>query len=262
MSTDPNTLREERKRQIAGMVAPGRSLRVPDLSRRFGVSEMTIRRDLTELESEGVLQRVHGGAVALAGTDRERTPFALRRAENEDSKRAIARAVVDLITDGETVLLDIGTTCLYIAAELRRRSGLVVVTNSINAALEVAAGSAHQVILLGGQLHGSSEHSLVGPAAIESLRQYRVDKLVLGAGGITLDRGLVYFDPQEVEVRRAMLEVSARVIVAADHTKFGRDSFVALAPLERASVIVTDRPPEAAFAAELRRRQVRLVSSD
>jgi DeoR/GlpR family transcriptional regulator of sugar metabolism len=125
----------------------------------------------------------------------------------------------------------------------------------------VAKGATHRAILLGGQIHGSSEESLVGPAALESVRQYRVDKLVLGAGGVTLDRGFVYFDPQEVEVRRAMLEVSAQVIVAADHTKFGSDSLVALAPLERADVIVTDRRPEAAFPEELRRRHVRLVSA-
>jgi len=261
MSTFSNTLRAERKRRIAGMIEPGKSLRVPELSRHFGVSEMTIRRDLAELGSDGLLQRVHGGAVARPVVGGGRTPFEVRQTENADAKRAIARAVVDLIADGETVLLDIGTTCLYVASELRRRSGLVVVTSSINAALEVASHTPHQAILLGGHVHGSSEESVVGPAAIEAVRQYRVDKLILGAGGITLDRGFVYFDPQEVEVRRAMLEVSAQAIVAADHSKFGSDSLVALAPLERADVIVTDRRPEAAFPEELRRRHVRLVSA-
>jgi DeoR/GlpR family transcriptional regulator of sugar metabolism len=261
MSTFPNTLREERQRQIAEMVAPGRSLRVLELSRHFGVSEMTIRRDLAELEADGVLLRVHGGAVARAEAGDGRTPFAVRQAENAEAKRRIARAVLGLIGDGETVIIDIGTTCLYVAMELRRRESVTVVTNSINAALEVATQAANRAILLGGQLHGNYEHNVVGPQAIEALRRYRVDKLVLGAGAVTLDRGFVYFDVEETEVRRAMLEVSAEVIVAADHSKFGSDSFVALAPLERARVIVTDQPPEPAFQAELARRQVRLVTA-
>lgn len=246
-------IRIQRQQQIAELMRTHASLRVMALSRLLGVSSMTIRRDLEELESSGILQRVHGGAVLATRAD-----FSRRTVDRKDEKQRIARAIAASVADGETLLLDIGTTVYYVARELRVRRNLVVVTNSINAALELA-DTANRVILVGGVLQVRAERSLIGPLAAQIIRQFRVDKLILGCGGIRLDRGIVYYDIEETELRRVMTEVAKTVIVAADHTKFDKDLLISLGPLEIVSSIVTGRSPGDVMEAALRERGVALT---
>ncbi len=246
------TIRIQRQQQIADLLRTHSSLRVMPLSQLLGVSSMTIRRDLEELEASGVLQRVHGGAVLA-----QRAEFARRTVNQKDEKQRIARAIAATVSDGETLLLDIGTSVFYVARELRVRRNLVVVTNSINAALELA-DTLNRVILVGGVLQVRAERSLIGPLAAQIIRQFRVDKLILGCGGVHLDRGIVYYDIEETEVRRVMTEVAKTVIVAADHTKFDKDLLISLGPLEIASTIVTGRSPGDVMEAALRERGVEL----
>ncbi len=250
------TVRTRRHDQITALLRRHGSLRVTALSQMLRVSPMTIRRDLEDLEATGILERVHGGAIQSGRAD-----FVSRTVERKSEKMRIARAVAATVAEGETLLLDIGTTVYYVAQALRSRRDLVVVTNSINAALELA-DTPNRVILVGGVLHVRAERSLTGPLAAQIVRQFRVDKLILGCGGIHVERGYAYYDLEETELRRVMTEVAKVVIVAADHSKFGKDLLVSLGPLEIASTIVTDRSPGAEMETFLRSRGVELLVAD
>jgi DeoR/GlpR family transcriptional regulator of sugar metabolism len=247
------TVRTRRQDQISALLQRHGSLRVTALSTMLCVSPMTIRRDLEELEATGILQRVHGGAIQSTRAD-----FTSRTVDRKSEKMRIARAIAATVSDGETLLLDIGTTVYYVAQELRSRRDLVVVTNSINAALELA-DTPNRVILVGGVLQVRAERSLTGPLAEHIIRQFRVDKLILGCGGIHIERGYAYYDIEETELRRVMTEVAKVVIVAADHSKFGKDLLVSLGPLEIATSIVTDRFPDREMEEALRSRGVQLI---
>jgi len=155
-------------------------------------------------------------------------------------KGNIARTVAALIGDGQAVGIDAGTTCHAVAAELAERGDLTVVTNSLHVAMEFRR-SPSLVVVLGGVL--TPELTLVNTGVADAPPRVHLDTLVLGCGGISADRGLTYFDPAEVEVRRDLLSVADRVIVAADHTKFDRKTAIVLTSLDRVDLLVTDRPP-------------------
>lgn len=251
-------LRSERLERITRMLNSGQGVSVAALGAHFGVSEMTVRRDLKQLDALGYARRVHGGAVAT--TDLVRTQFQIRTAEHAAEKARIGRAVAELIPEGSSVILDIGTTVFYVARELRQRSGLFLATNSLAAAYELV-GSANRVLVLGGMIYGGEqEPSLVGQPTIELIRRLRVDTLVLGAGGVSLNRELLYFSFEEVEVRRAMLEVAKTVVLVVDRSKFDHNDLpVALPMLSRVDVVVTDAPPPAPFERHLQKLGVKVL---
>lgn len=214
-------------------------LDVAELTRRFGVSEMTIRRDLAKLQEDGLVRRVHGGAVRL-----ERSTFETRTVHFSEEKQRIGDRAAELVRAGESVAIDTGTTAHCVARALRERSDLVVVTNSINVAAEFRH-SANKVVLVGGVL--VPELCLVGSLATDTLRRLHVNKLILGCGGLTPERGLAYFDIDEAEVRRAMIDIADEVIVVMDDSKFGRTETVSMAQLSDVDVIVTNAEPPAAY---------------
>lgn len=248
-------LPDERRRHICDLLASGQVVRVSELSERLSVSEMTVRRDLKELAASGVVKRIPGGAIARLA----RAPFEQRTVERRIPKKAIAHAVAQLIQPGEAVGLDTGTTTFFVAQELAQRRDLSVITNSINAAIELSAAPGLSVLLIGGFVRGRAELSLVGPVALDTIRRFRVDTLVLGVGGIDPERGLVYFDLEEVDVRRAMLDSARRVIVAADHTKFGVQQMATLGPLDQIDIVVTDKAPTGPTAAALAAADVEVI---
>lgn len=228
---------QQRRDSIRQLLNDNDRIGVADLTERFGVSEMTIRRDLAALQEDGLIRRVHGGAVAM-----ERSPFETRTVTYAKEKRRIAAVTAGLIADGETVAIDTGTTAHYVARELRERSDLMIATNSIKVAAEFRH-SASKLLLTGGVL--MSELCLVGSLALDTLSRLHVNTFVLGCGGLTPDRGLTYFDIDETEVRRAMMNIADRVVVVIDHSKFGETETVTLATLTDIDVIVTDaEPPE------------------
>lgn len=226
-------------------------LDVAELTRRFGVSEMTIRRDLAKLQEDGLVRRVHGGAVRL-----ERSTFETRTVRFSEEKQRIGDRAAEFVRDGESVAIDTGTTAHYVARALRDRSDLVVVTNSINVAAEFRH-SANKVVLVGGVL--VPELCLVGSLATDTLRRLHVNKLILGCGGLTPERGLAYFDIDEAEVRRAMIDIADEVIVVMDDSKFGRTETVSMAQLSDVDAIVTNAKPPGAYQKLLADNGVELV---
>lgn len=227
----------ERQRIIVDRLREADQVAVAELAEATGASEMTVRRDLDHLASRGVLRRVHGGAVPAAPSGIE-PPFAARATMGIAAKRAIAAAAAELIRDGETIVLDSGTTALELARLLRGRP-VTVMPLSLHAAGELADDPAVRLLLPGGEPR-PGEQSLIGPLTCASLRALRFDVAVLSPCAFGLEPGLTAFDLGDAEVKRTALAVSARAIVLADGAKWGRAALAHVCPADRPDVVVTD----------------------
>jgi DeoR/GlpR family transcriptional regulator of sugar metabolism len=230
-------LAQERRQHIFRDIEASGVASVRDLAQRFDVSMITIMRDLQELEQEGLIQRVHGGAISVRGASYE-PPFSARESQLASEKQRIALKAVELITDGDSIILDVGTTTLEIARALKGKRNLTVLVTNLRAAMELASQAAIQVIVIGGKLR-SSELSMVGHLAEQTLRSFQVDKAFIGIGGITLTHGLTEFNFDEAGTKRTMLERARQKIVVADHTKFGKVMLTMVAPLDAVDIIIT-----------------------
>jgi len=220
------------------MLKEGNPLSVASLSKHFGVSEMTLRRDLISLEREGRLRRTRGWAEPVRTEEYE--PYYLIRArENRAEKVAIGRAAVDMVKDNDVILLDVGTTVLEFVRFLGRTKRVTVLTNWLPNVLELAKYPGIQVVVLGGTLR-NAELSLVGSITVEMLREFNADKVFLSIGGISVDKGLTDYHLDEIEVKREMLRTAKRAIVLADHTKIERVAPVRVALLGSVHTLVTD----------------------
>lgn len=249
----------ERRRRIFEAVLARHTVSVAELAERFDVSAMTIRRDLQALAEEGLVEAVHGGAKPSS-----RTPFELSFAQRElveaGAKRAIGRAAAELVADGEAVALDASTTTLQVARNLAGRSRLTVVTNGIKTAAELGNRPGITVVVTGGELHQTA--SLVGPYARAMLERMRVDWLFLSVTGVT--DGLELTGPSEfdAETKEAMLAAARRVVLVADATKFGRNSYVRVAPLARVHEVVTDARLPAEWQERIQQAGSKLTLAD
>lgn len=251
---------EERKHTILTRLAIEGKVQVQTLAQLFQVSTETIRRDLDRLEKEGELRKVYGGAVRVRSGMHE-APFQKRSQLQSAEKQAIGRAAAALIEDGETVLLDNGTTTLEIMRELRTRSQVTVITNSVpilNCALEQFAG---KIIFAGGDIQPAVQAS-TGPIAHELLNQFKVNKAFISAGGISLTDGITDYLLEEARISRTMMERAEETILVADHTKFGRSTFARIAPLESISMVVTDNGCPADWLEALQQLEIDVVRSD
>jgi DeoR/GlpR family transcriptional regulator of sugar metabolism len=230
-------LTAERKRWLLEVLNAEGKILASDLSKRLGVSEDTVRRDLRELDKAGLLQRVHGGALPRSRTS---IHFAEREKESTDAKREIGAAAARLLRPGEVVVLDGGTTPLAVAEHLPADLALTIVTHSLPA-LEVLSRHGHaDCIVVGGRLFKTARVA-VGTAAVDAYRLLRPDSCVLGAAGIHPVAGVTTFDVEEAEVKRAMVEHATRVIVVVAGEKLGTVAPYVLMPITRMTHLVTDR---------------------
>lgn len=230
---------EDRQAKIVELLSEELFLDIRRLTERFQVSVATVRRDLGDLEQAGLLRRTHGGAVSINQVAQDPTNAA-RAVSHLAEKSAIAASAVEMIADGDTVLLDAGTTALEVAKLLRERTGLTFISNGADIIAELTRSDAHSVFAVGGE-YADINRSFRGPLAEHFIRQFNVDKLILNASSIDLDRGLVFTgSPLNAGVQRAMIEVSSRVIVVADHSKFTKSSLSVTAKIEDVAVIITD----------------------
>ena len=207
------------------------------LCRDFDSSESTVRRDLIALQNEGVLRRVHGGAMAVRSAGSRGDDFAGHARRMVDEKRRIAVATAALIEDGQTLILDGGSTVAAVARELLDRS-LHVVTNSLPIAEILGEARRVDVTLTGGQLD-TQFGVMLGPLCEQMLTSLAVDVAIMGIGGVT-EKGLSNSNPLVVGSERKMIEVARKVVIVTDHTKFGRAALIALAPLDAVDVVVSD----------------------
>lgn len=248
---------DERRRQILELLESLGAVSVADLGSRFDVSEMTVRRDLDELERRGLLRRVHGGAVSARGRSFE-PAFLSRSGLCREEKRRIASAAVQMIQNGDSIAIDVGTTTLEIARQLEGKRDLTVITPSLRVASQLSETQGLRLMIPGGIVR-PGELSLVGPMAEETFKQFFVDKLFLAIGAVDLEAGLTEYSLEDALVKRAMLRAAKEIIVVADASKFGRVTFAAVAPVSVAHCIITDDAVDPAFVDELGARKIRVV---
>ncbi|MBN2371362.1 MAG: DeoR/GlpR transcriptional regulator [Vicinamibacteria bacterium] len=228
---------------------------IESLRRRLKASESTIRRDLIALEEQGVLQRVHGGALSVQTRDRL-LDFDWQSTRMAEEKRRIAKATAALIEDDQTLMLDGGSTVAAAARELVDRS-LRVMTNSLPIAEVFKDARRIELTLAGGYLYPRLG-ALLGPLCEQMLDGVAADVLIMGIGGVT-ESGFSNNNTLIVGSERKMIEVSRKVIIVADHTKFGRAAMVPLAPLAVADIVVSDAKLDPIFQNLLRSHDVQVV---
>ncbi len=213
-----------------------------ELVQLIGVSESTIRRDLEVLEDQGSVKRTHGGAVYMKDSASHRLAFADRETSAASEKLAIAKAVAELIPEGQTIVIDGGTTCYQVTQALVGRH-LSVITNSVPIASLLSADLATEVTLIGGYVYPRTGVAL-GPTAEQQLDSLHASKLILSCAGVTPD-GAFNANQIMVALEQKMMQIADEVILAVDHTKFGNRAVVKLCDLDRVSVIVTDSAADA-----------------
>jgi len=246
-------LRAQRRQEILNAVRSG-SAQVAELATAFGVSEMTVRRDLRDLEQEGKLTRVYGGAVAA-----DEPSFAEVVVERLDRKSRIGAAAAELVRDGQTIMLDIGTTTLQLARHLRGRS-VTVITSNLAAYEELLPETSVELVLLGGVVR-RNYRSLVGVLAEDALRQLRADVAFLGASGIEKDLSVLDSTMVEAPIKRAMLASATRSVLLADSAKFGMRGVARVCGADELDVLVTDEGAPGDARERLERAGVEVITA-
>jgi DeoR/GlpR family transcriptional regulator of sugar metabolism len=255
----PGLSQNERMEQVLRMLETRDSVHVTELAEVFSVSEVTVRSDLTELARQGLVARVRGGVRPLQHGQSE-LAFDLRLRLEAGRKQAIARAAAVLVGEGEAVALDSSTTAYYLALELRAKRELVVVTNGLLIAAALAEAPGITVLVTGGTLRLQAM-SLVGDVGVDVLRSTRIDKGFLGARGLSLERGLMDLDPEEVRIKQEMAEACERVVGIFDGTKWRRTALLSFVPVDGVDAIVTDASAPAAEVEAWRARGVEVVTA-
>src|SRR5512138_1134708 len=242
----------ERQKQILSLLTRQGRLSVNEIVKQFSISEATARRDLETLASQGKVQRVHGGVIAVEKAPPE-LPILERESEQADEKARIGRSAAGLVADKETIFLGSGTTVLEVARNLRDRKQLTVITNSLAVLNALAGVKEIAVISLGGMLR-ESELSFIGHITEQALTEVRVDKVFMGTRGVSLEHGLTNDYLQETLTDRAILKIGRERILVADYSKVNRVSTVLLAPLEAMSALVTDGKTDRKFLQALKKQ--------
>ena len=229
----------ERRNEILDTIQKEQSVIVAELSKRYSVTEETIRRDLDKLERDGFVKKTYGGAVYKESLDKD-LPFKIREHSNKAEKIRIAQKVAGLIEDGDTIMMDSSSTVLQVAKLLKDKSRLTVITNSVEILVELADCSNITVISTGGTLRAPSL-SLLGRTAEAVVCNYNVDKAIISCKGVHMQKGITDSVELEVEVKRAMLRSCKQSILAVDSTKIDKVAFTKLADLDEIDVLVTDQ---------------------
>jgi DeoR/GlpR family transcriptional regulator of sugar metabolism len=234
------------------------SVNVSELSREFGVSEVTIRKDLRILKERKLLIRVHGGAVLganAAADETEERNFHFKQLVNSREKEAIGRAAAAHIKNGDTILVDSGTTALQVVRNLHGFNDLTIITNSVNAMLEAIKYKRFRVILLGGTVRESS-NSIVGPLAESNLKLFYCDKLFLGVDSISMEAGLSTPSMEEASTNQVMISRAREVIAVFDSSKVNKRSLAFIAMPDKIHTVITDSHVPASFKSQLRSMKI------
>jgi DeoR/GlpR family transcriptional regulator of sugar metabolism len=214
---------------------------VRDLAERTNVHESTIRRDLDELEAQGLVRRIHGGAI-LEDQSLIEPPFELRQISHKEEKDLVGQAAAELVRDGEVIFIDGGTTTQFIVPYLLERKDLTVVTCGLNIACALSGSKHISTIVVGGELHVESQ-SFAGPLTLEALQIYgiRCDRAFIGAGGVSAEHGVTNRILDRIPLKRKAMEISHEIAVVADGSKMGIVTLGRVAPIESFHHLVTDK---------------------
>jgi DeoR family transcriptional regulator of aga operon len=229
---------EERRQHVLSQIQRDGRVLVSEISEALGISRITIRKDLDNLESRGLVKRTHGGALAAQHLSLLDPPVDKKHLQRWKEKQRIAEAAATLVREGECILLDSGTTTTAVAQALRCFGKLTIITNGVNIAADLASTN-FEIILLGGPMRKNAL-SIVGPSAEEMLREIRADILFLGVDGFDPVAGITTPNVLEARVNRAMVQASRRVIAVCDSTKFSRRSLAKIVSPSAIHTIITD----------------------
>ena len=250
---------ESRRESIIEKIHEIGKVRVTDLSEEYGISEVTVRKDLEALEAEGQLKRVHGGAVGLNKlyvnmdlSERYRT--------NAQAKRALAELAAEFIEDNDTIFMNAGTTLTYVLRAIKGKQNVSIVTNSVQNATEAALYSSFNVILLGGNLDSKYQFTY-GADAERQLENYHADKCILSVDGISASSGLTLYYANEAPLARKMVDSAASTIVVADSSKIGRDVFARITDAKKTDILITNPSDNTRELATLRKLGVKIYHS-
>ncbi len=250
---------EERKQQIVELINNSDKVTVAQLCDYFKVSSATIRNDLRELENSNLLRRTHGGAMA-----KSKTGFELDTPQKEGyhlaEKNKIAEAAIDLIDDGDTIIIDTGTTTMELAKRLNRKSNITVVVNDINIARLLEDYEGISIILLGGMVR-KQFHCTVGFWGLKIISEISVDKAFIGSNAIS-SKGISTPDVNQAEMKKAMIAAANKVIVLSDSSKFGKNSFAKFANLSQVDTIITDSGLSVATRKEFEVGGIEIIVAD
>jgi DeoR family transcriptional regulator of aga operon len=227
-----------RRSQILELIDQHGQVKVTDLSKTFKVSEVTIRNDLAQLEEKGLLIRARGGAFQSQNVSQDQT-LNIKVKKNHKEKQAIGKAAAALINEGETIILDSGTTTMEVARQLDKFNNLTVITNALNIAIELTQYPQIKLIIPGGFLRDKSL-SLVGPISEDSIKNYFCDKFFIGVDGIDAEYGISTPNAEEAHLNKLMINISHEIIVVTDSSKFSKRSFAFISDISAINTIVTD----------------------
>lgn len=233
-------LARRRQALILDRVREAGSVRVTELAGAFGVSDMTVRRDLEVLHEQGLLEKVHGGATAISGLASFEPGFVAKSALQQAEKAAIASAAARLVEPGMAIAISAGTTTHALAERITDIPGLTIVTNSVRVAEALhGAGRQDQTVILTGGVRTPSD-ALVGPFAVAQLRSIHVDLVFMGVHGMDVKAGFTSPNLTEAETNRVLIDAGRRLVVVADHTKWGIIGIASIARLDQADVVISD----------------------
>lgn len=248
-------LQDERQNSIIEVVNKDGKITVGEICQMFDVSEMTARRDLRILDQKGFLRRVHGGAVSTLGRSYE-PPYNVRATQAKEAKRAIGKKAAEMIYDGDSIALDVGTTTLEIAKALKGKRNLTIVTASLPIANYIVSkfsiDSDLRLIITGGVVR-PREFSMVGHIPESVYKDLHVDKAFIGIGGLSLEAGLTEYNLEDTLVKRALLNAAQENIVVAEGLKIGRTTFAKIGSLTEFQTLITDQSAPAEVVEGLKR---------
>ncbi len=246
---------EERQKRIEEHLIKVEFASLDELSELVDASVSTVRRDVSLMESRGVVCRTHGGA-RLTNPKSDEYAFSTRDTHQLSQKEAIARTCASLIPSNQTVIIDAGTTCYHVAVQLEAKTPNII-TNSLPIANHFSSSSRLEVVLSGGVIYPKLG-VLVGPLAVEAFTKLRADVAILSCGGVT-EEGISNSHGLLIEIQRAMINAARRVILCVDSSKFGRQSISKLCDLDVIDVVVTDPGAPESFLAHLRERNIQVT---
>ena len=239
MQSNPqkNPQLSKRQREILEMVAQQGFVATEQLVECFGVTPQTIRRDINLLCDENLLQRFHGGASSPTNTENE--PYPERRRASHAGKKKIGELVAKHIPNGASLFINIGTTTEAVSEALLSKENLSVVTNNLNVARILSANPTFEIMISGGKLR-ARDGGIVGQTAADFVSQFRLDYGIIGVSGIEQDGSLLDFDARETEISRLIMQYSERLLLVADHSKFGRRAMVRFGSIDEVDDLYTD----------------------
>lgn len=251
----------ERQGKIVELVHETGRVSIPEICAMFEISEMTARRDLNELDRQGLLRRVHGGAIENLGRSYEPS-FQTRTIKNQEAKKAIGLKAAELIFDGDSIALDVGTTTLEIVPGLREKRNLTIITSCLQIAAKIVEQISLEVdarLIITGGIVRPRELSMVGHIPEHVYQDLHVDKAFIGIGGISLQDGLTEYNIEDTQIKKMLISSAREKIVVADGAKFGVTTFASVARLTEIDKIVTDKSAPADMIEQIRKLGVEVI---